>query len=49
MSLDQIIVLLDSQPRGLRRVWLRLRKRWAERGIPHIPAPTHPAPEWWPA
>lgn len=32
--LDTIIIALDDKPRGVRGWWLRLCKRWIERGIP---------------
>lgn len=36
-SLDQLIIELDGVPRGIRRWWLRLQKRWYERNIPRWP------------
>lgn len=36
-KLDQVILQLDAQPRGLRWLWLRLRKRWLERSVPSFP------------
>lgn len=31
-----MIIELDGNPSAARRYWLRLRKRWLERGVPRI-------------
>ncbi len=34
LRLDQVIIVLDAQPPGLRRRWLQLRKRILEIHVP---------------
>ena len=36
LRLDQVIILLDAQPPGLRRRWLQLRKRILELQVPAV-------------
>ncbi len=34
LTLDDVIIQLDTRPTDIRRRWLLLRKRWYERHVP---------------
>lgn len=36
-KLDQVLIELEADPRSMRRLWLRLRKRILERQVPKWP------------